>query len=78
MLQCNANVNDAMQCMTSLLPTRPKEGSEGCNHIAHQRALLYRYLPHQFGYDFFKCISMGRVQMQMLQCMHFTYFIYSS
>ena len=23
-----------------------------CNHIAHQRALLYQYLPHQFGYGF--------------------------
>jgi hypothetical protein len=21
-----------------------------CNNIAHQRALLYRYLPYQFGY----------------------------
>ena len=44
----NAHANGAMQCMTSLLPTNPKEGSEGCNYIAiSQRALLYPYLPHQ-------------------------------
>ena len=59
----NAHANGAMQCMTSHLPTNPKKGSEGCNQIAiSQCALLYRYLPHQFGYDFFKCISAGRVQ----------------
>jgi hypothetical protein len=23
------------------------------NHIVYQRVLLYRYLPHQFGYGFF-------------------------
>jgi hypothetical protein len=26
MMQCNANMNDAMQCMTSLLPTSQQEG----------------------------------------------------
>ena len=40
----------------------PRRGSEGCNHSAHQRALLqphcsltwllYRCLPHQFNYGF--------------------------
>ena len=39
----NSHANGAMQCMTSLLPRNPKEGSEGCNHIAlSQCALLYR------------------------------------
>ena len=63
--QCfNAHANGAMQCVTSLLPTNPKEGSEGCNHITiSQRALLYRYLPHQSGYGFFICIFNMRVQM---------------
>ena len=51
------------KCMTSLLPTNPKEGNEGCNHIAiSQCALLYRYLPHQSGYGFFICIFNMRVQ----------------
>ena len=59
----SAHANGAMQCMTSLLPTNPKEGSEGCNHIAiSQSALLYRYLPHQSGYGFFICIFNMRVQ----------------
>ena len=72
----NAHANGAMQWMTSLLPTNHKEGSEGYNHIAiSQRALLYRYLLDQFGYGFFKCISTRRVQMHILQCMHFMYFI---
>ena len=29
----NAHAYGAMQLMTSLLPTNPKEGSEACNHI---------------------------------------------
>ena len=29
MMQCNTNENDAMQCMTSLLPTIPKEREWG-------------------------------------------------
>ena len=50
--------------MTSLLPTNPKDGSEGSNHIAiSQCALVYRYLPHQSGYGFFICIFNMRVQM---------------
>ena len=34
MLQCNANANDTMRCMTLLLPTRPKEGvrAVGCSN----------------------------------------------
>ena len=69
MVQCNAwlhfiaHANSAMQCMTSLLPTNPNEGSEGCNHIAiPQRVLLYWYLPHHSGYGFFICIFNMRVQ----------------
>jgi len=54
----SAHANGAMQCMTSLPPTHPKDECEGCNHIAiSQRALLYRYLPHQSGYGFFICIK---------------------
>ena len=59
----NGHAYGAMQWMTSLLPTNPKEGSEGCNHIAiSQRALMYRYLPYKSGYSFFICIFNMRVQ----------------
>jgi hypothetical protein len=84
MMQCNANMNDAMQiwmmqCNAWLLfyPHVPTRGSEGCNHNARQCALLYRYLAHQFGYSFFKCISTEGVQKY--ECcnvaFHFLYFI---
>ena len=64
----NAHANGAMQCMTSLLPINPKKGSEGCNHIAtSQYVLLYRYLSHQSGYGFFKCIFNMGVQI-MYDC----------
>ena len=56
MVQCNGWLD--------FYPQNPKEGSEGCNHIAiSQCALLYRYLPHQSGYGFFICIFNMRVQM---------------
>jgi hypothetical protein len=55
MVQCNACLH--------FCPHIPKEGYEGCNHIAiSQLVLLYRYLPHQSGYDFL------HMQKKTLEC----------
>ena len=55
MVQCNGWLH--------FYPQIPRKEVEGYNHITlSQRALMYRYLPHQSGYGFFICIFNMRVQ----------------
>jgi hypothetical protein len=64
-----------MQCMTSLLPSNPTKGSEGCNHVAqfNVRCCTGTYRTNIRLW----CLLMhtkGRCTNATLQCMDFIYF----
>jgi hypothetical protein len=66
---CNANMNDAIQCMTSLLPTRPNKREWGLQPQYSSMCVVVPVLTAPIWLQFLQMHINGRsAKMRMLQC----------